>query len=211
MANLISLKAAETIMGKNLIKLDEALTVFPHPRDLLTGFETIPFSESLLYYGSEPDNEYVLVPGLFAFGAKRQRPLTIAAIRERFLVSHPDLFRPCQPFDEPTSFINNYVCSPRWYLLSKKVLDLATINKFITNPDCWNVDRAVVYIYAWILFWILRKEEIFPDALIRCADTYSQIHRTKACVAFIDQRIAIIQHPPSQMVGLVPSIKSYTK
>lgn len=211
MQNLVSWETAEKIMGKNAIHLEEALSVFPCPKDLLAGYETIPFSDSLLYYGSEPDNEYVLVPGLFAFGNKKQHPLTIAAIRDRFLISKPNLFRPCQPLEDPTSFVNNYVCLPRWYLLSKKVLDLEAINNFMKNPADWSVDRAVVYIYAWILFAVLRHEEIFSDALIRCSDLYSQLHRTKTCVAFIDQQIALTQHPTSRMVGLVPSIKSYAK
>lgn len=207
MQNLVSWKTAEIIMGKNLIKLDEVLNVFPGRKDILAGYETIPFSDRLLYHCSEPNNEHVLVPGIMTVGNK-QNPLTIVEMKNRFLLKYPNLFTHSEELENPVfSFTNTYTCLPKWYLLSKKVLDIETVKGFM-EPERWDIERAVVYIYAWILFWILRREEIFSDSLLECADLYSRLHRTKPCLAFIDQRITIAQHPSSKMVGWVPSLKN---
>jgi hypothetical protein len=216
--NLTAPESARTIMGDNFISLEEALTVFPCRKQELIGYETIPFSRELLYFCSEPENPFILVPGIARHGSKN-KPLTIVEMRNHFSRELPNLFAPCPALEDPISvFTNNNTCFPTWYLLSKNVLEKEKIDRFFkklemkTDADGnapWCLERAVVYIHAWILFLMLRNEEIFAEAPIHCADYYGARSGAAVCIQFINRKIVIAKD--AGLLGIVPSVNTYLK
>lgn len=221
MLQLTSREAAAKIMGPNYISLKEVLSVFPYDENALSGYETVPFNQELLYWCSEPENEFVLVPGICE-GGKKPHALTIVGIRNYLLAKYPNLFAPCRLLEDPEmSFVNNFVCHPRWYLIAKKAGNLDNMDKVLRRgmemvqcPDdegYWEVEKAVVYIYTWVLFYILRGEEIFSNAIFVCSDTFSLTGKTKTCLKFVNSKIIIAQRPNSLITSLVPSIRQYAQ
>lgn len=216
--DLTTPESARKIMGDNFISLEEALTIFPCRKNELVGYETIPFSSELLYFCSEPENPFILVPGIARHGSKN-RPLTIVEMRNHFSKEFPNLFAPCQALENQISvFTNNNTGLPTWYLISKKVLDIEAIKKFFNKLEInkdeegnspWGVERAVVYIYAWILFLMLRNEDVFAEAPIRCTDCYGAKSGAVVCIQFINRKIVIAK--AAGLWGIVPSVNTYLK
>ncbi|GEM_PF-3578313 len=215
-STMTTIETARAIMGPNLIDIKEASIFFPLRPDNLCRYDKILFSEALLYHCSEESNPYILVPGIH-YNRSVTRPLTIWEMKNSFA----DLFAPCEPLDNPTiSFVNDSTPLPRWYLLPKRAVDLETIDRLFEtmeiaqchgkkDPDSkpWEIEDAVVYIYAWILFFLIRKERIFPEVPINTENIYSSKHRTKVCLRFKNGKIIIGPKPINGVIGIVPSIK----
>lgn len=217
MANTITPEAAKTIMGRNFIDISEVSTIFPCRTEDLVFYEEIPFSTAMLYWCCEENTPFVLVPGIH-YNGRVSKALTIQEMRNHFSKELPNLFAPSSYFDSlKTSFVNNTTCYPRWYLLPKKAIDKETIEKLLRkldigqyrraeDPSPWEEEPAVVYIYAWLLFLILRQEEIFPDIPFLCADIHHIIHRPRVRLQFYKKQI-VIHDRPIRTFGIVPSIK----
>lgn len=218
--NITSSEVARKIMGDNFIGLDEVQKIFPSPKVPTDIYEVIPFGPEILYWCSEPNNQFVLAPGLPRYGVK-ENPLTIVEIRKRFQLKMPELFAPCQALevrDGMSNFANDRTCLPDWYLISKNVIDSETIGKFFKKMEInrdsagrspWIAETAVVYVYAWLLFKLLRGVEIFSEIPILCEDMYGDGKANRVYVQFINEKIVIAKSIP--MYGYAPSISRFIK
>lgn len=225
--NITTLESAKAIMGENMIHLKEVWSVFPRPEEEIVGYEIIPYSREFLYNCTEPD-EYVLVPGLPSYG-KDSKSLTIREMRRIAGTKLPNLFAPAPELETPTnSTMDTLTCLPQWYLLSKKVMDEGTIHKFCEHleihiKNSWAIERSVVYVYAWLLFRLLRNEEIFQkdskmeDGVFKCVEIVSQMNRQQVCLEIIKHQINFVPWRPNAPIkagdqwspGIVPSMKHY--
>lgn len=210
-------EVAKKIMGSNFISIQETATLFPIREEDLPRYDPIPFSQALLYYCSEEDNPFALVPGISYLG-RITYPLTILGMKKNFLQDWPKIFAPCGSLDNPTSnsFVNYPVCLPRWYLMPKKALDEETIRRIVkkvanVDPKPWVEEQAVVYIYTWLLFFFLRQEAIFTQIPFVTSSLYKPVHRFRVGLEFRNGRITIYDRDINKSHGIVPSIKPHPK
>ncbi len=208
---------ALAIMGKdNFIGLDEALSVFPSNKADLTGLDIIPYSQELLYTCSEAETPFLLFPGLQRIGSKKSFPLTISNMR-RYFKDLTDLFTPRLTFvsHAETPAFNYEICMPRWYLISKKALTEPKAAQFFVNTelgDIWRAERAVVYVYAWILMKLARKEHIFRERQIACSDPFPGSKILQMALDFGTQKITVHHWkaiPTLPLPDCAPSVNPY--
>lgn len=210
---LCNRESASQIMGENFIDIPEARKIFPCLDEDIQGLEVIPYSRKLLYCLSEPGNQFVLFPGIQHC---RNRSLTIAEIK-RIFYRFPRLFgESLSFFTEKHFFIDHQICLPRWYLISKKTLDLGTAMDFLNDNgipnDKWEKEATIVYIYAWMLLYLLREEPIFQGKKFSTFDTLSRGTKTaQICLNCDDKKILISKwaSPKEEVPNIVPSIKKF--
>ncbi len=209
-----TLDSARTIMGPNFISLEEAATVFPCDFSDLLQLQSIPYSKGLLYQLSEPECPFVLVPGIPFVHRGKTRPLTIATMRDIFS-NTPGLFAETIEFYQPDyQFIHNHICLPQWYLLSKNPKNLPDVRKLLINMEMFQgdyvIERAVVYIYTWLLFYNLRKESIFTGDWVITGDDFSpHVPTNHACLFFNENKISMCRWSKRYdwKPGIAPFIK----
>lgn len=219
--NLTTPEAALKIMGsENFISLDEALKVFPYKKDGLTGYDTVPFSKELLYHCSEEGRPFILFPAFCKLG---NVSLTINCLHDLLNYSHYDLFHPFprDPVMQKSSFIYRATCEPRWYLISKKVMEVDEVKQFCVSNELsyknFKAAPAVVYVYAWILFKLAKKRTLFLENLLYCQDNYSDRKNapTMVYLSFKSGKVAAGYWFPKKgginELGIVPSVDQYTE
>jgi len=207
-------ESARKIMGPDFISLEEAATVFPCDLNGLLQLKSIPYSQGLLYQLSEPDHPFVLVPGIPFSHNGKTRPLTIASMRDIFR-NIPNLFAQTTEFySYEHQFIHNHVCLPQWHLLSKNPMTPAEIKNILVNQEMSQKDfmigRAVVYVYAWLLFSNLRKESVFAGDWVTACDSYSANSlKPYACLFFGENQISMRRWSAQSpfLPSIIPLIK----
>jgi len=214
--NLTTPEVAAKILGKNFISLDEALKIFPNKKSELTGYDLVPFSQEALYHCSEEKNPFILIPALPKCG--KSLMLTVNEFHKMvypkydFFASWTDIHVHQPPF------IYKSVCEPRWYLISKKAMEAGEKRRFCAEHE-WSerdfeIEHAVVYVYAWILFKMVRNENIFLGGTFECLDTFS---RALSSLTVIDCQMGKIHighwrpsNPKLPDPLVVPSVEPYT-
>ncbi len=219
--NLTLPETAQKIVGKdNFISLEEARSIFPNEIINTYNLDLVPFSEKLLFHCSEAEQPFILFP---AFPAANNLPLTIKNLRNYIMkLKRWDLFLPFSKDLElrMPSFINKITCQPRWYLLSRKVLEINSLKKFCAENEYtyknFRAAPAVVYIYAWLLFRLIRKETLFLEDLLHTGDKYAdRIYAGMAYLNFKAGKIGIgnLVNPIENLkdIGYSPSVDPYTE
>ncbi|MBI2024796.1 MAG: hypothetical protein HYT03_01740 [Candidatus Harrisonbacteria bacterium] len=210
---LCSHESARQIMGSNFIDVAEVRKIFPCLNEDVQDLEIIPYSRKSLYLLSEPESNFILFPGIQRC---RNRSLTIAEIK-RIFCRFPRLFGESLAFFASKHFfIDNQNCLPRWYLMPKKTLDMETAMDFLNGNGIpnkkWGREPAIVYIYARMLFYLLREESIFQNKTFATSDAL--VRGTKdaqICLNFNDKRILISKwiDQDKDTPNVVPSLKQH--
>lgn len=201
---------AEKLLRGNFISLAEARKIFPCNIDNPANYDEIPYSPELLYNCSEPNNtQFILFPGLVKCG---NGPLAIYNLYH-LLSPRYDFFG---PWDKISQFKPKFAiatCLPRWYLLSKTVLSQEKLRQFCDKHEYsyrdFEIDRVIVYVYAWLLFYFARKEKIFGEDWVQCIDDFYRGALTKLAfqrdkIFIEDWRPAILPRP-----SIVASVEPY--
>lgn len=200
--NLTTPETAQKILGENFISLEETLKIFPRAPAELTGYDTIPFSRELLYYCSEPEHPFILFPAMSRCG---KIPLTIFAMRQLTDGAKYDLFAPWSREVDlyKPMFLTQETCESRWHLVSKAVLDHPKLKKFCDAHEfCYEnfeAERAVVYVYAWLLWRIAKRETLFLDNPVRTLNNFATRpgYATMAYLTFKSGKVAVGQWRPN--------------
>src|SRR3989344_1103740 len=151
-------------------------TIFPCKDDRLINHDVIPFSSQLLYDCSESEHPFILFPAITGSG---NISLTIDNMRRLLSSGQYDFFNPFprDPKERAAKFLYEITCEPRWYLISKNVTTVGPMKKFCAEHDYpygnFKAAPAIVYIYAWVLFKLLRKKTLFLENLLCCRDNYA--------------------------------------
>lgn len=200
-----------------MISVEETLKVFPCKKEYLASFDLVPFSRELLYICSEKENPFILFP---AFHVCASLPLTILHLHDLITLRKYDLFLPFPQELEimKPAFFAKTTCEPRWYLLSKEVMGMKLLKKFCAETDYdyrnFRAAPAVVYIYAWMLFKILRKETLFLENTLYTGDKYADRMRAgTACLNFKSGKIRIDNWLSADLdrASTAPSVNPYTE
>lgn len=202
---------ANTIMGSNFISLEEALSIFPCPKEYLEELGPIPYSPGTLYQCSEPGNQYIIFPGIYRAG---KQPLTITAMRNYF-PEHKPFFAPWDGIMAMVvANLKHNTVQPCWHLISKSVLHMNEMQKFCVRQDIpysdLSVENAVTYIYAWLLMKRLRNESVFAGKPFYCADDLAAESYNTA-LQFNENQIFVKPYIPKNRrfmteLGFVPTI-----
>ncbi len=186
--------SASKIMGRACITIEEALELFPEARAWVNpaDYQRVPFSARTLYHLAERKWEYVLFP---AFPCRLQNGfLSVQMIEQVFRKNFPEVMvstirnEPALNIwagtNQPTNYkllyrisayaLNLNYCPQKWYLMSSRVLNLSTVpvhKRLGAMPS--KIERSIVYIYAWLLYWRLRERSLFSVRPFRCSDYYA--------------------------------------
>ena len=218
--NLTTEESAKQILGKNFISIREVLGLFSTNLSQVSSYEIIPFSKELLYRLGGSEIPFILFPGLPYYGRKL-KPLTTQFLMEG--QQFGKFFDISEESRIPALFhINQSVCEPRWYLISKKVLSLEDFRKFILHQDFAKEDCSsefmVVYIFAWIILHHLRGEELFMEGPVGCSDkTTTRGSVPEFYLKIYNKQISLMpwqpknqDRPLKDLPMFVPSIFPYT-
>lgn len=219
--NLTLPKQALTIMGRaNFISVEDVLEIFPwKKKDLGDNYDLIPYSQELLYNLSSEENPFILFP---AFNKIGNVSLTINTLKDFTSAGKYDFFQPMarEILTQRPSFVYRATCAPRWYLLSKEVMTRQVFNLFCAeadyDPDQFRPTSAVVYVYCWIIFKILRRKTLFLENRVHTIDSYSdRLHAGMAYLLFNSGKIAVADwvNPADDIrhTSIVPSVAPHTK
>ncbi len=165
---------AKKIMGPDCVTIEEALSIFPCPREYLDEIGPVPYSPETLYRCSEPENEHILFPGFYRVG---KHPLNIINMRS-FFPEHKSLFAPWDGIVMSViSGLKYNTCPPCWYLISKNTFAASELHKYCARQempyDKLNGESVAVYIFAWLLMKRLRGESVFQGNPFFCNDDVS--------------------------------------
>ncbi len=198
-------ESAAKIMGRACITLKEVLEVFPEANDWVNSkdYETVPFSAKALYYLSERPWRYVLLP---AIPCQLHRGYLNIHDLARFITKR----FPAIQIDSKALYriaayqLNASVCPQKWYLLSSKVVPA----KFQTPGLPCRIERSLVYLYAWSLFWRLRGKPLFTKKLFGCSDYYSAKQNEEVMLYFthLSASIKPMERRVRSLAGKVPSV-----
>lgn len=215
--NVTTPKSAKIILGrKNVIGINEVLTLFPTPIAEIASYEEIPFGNELLYRLSSSKNQFILFPGLPFFGKKK--PLTMQSLMES--QQFGGFFEIGEESRIPAIFhINQKVCDPRWYLISKEVMSWRTLRNYLICEqeivnDQFKMESMIVYVFAWILFYKLRNKELFGEGSIACSDkTTTSGNNAEFSLKIYNKQISLLpwqpkrfHKPPENLPIIAPSI-----
>ncbi len=205
---------AKKIMGPDCVTIEEALSIFPCPREYLEEIGPVPYSLGTLYQCSEPKNKHILIPGFYRVG---KHPLNIINMRS-FFPEHKALFAPWDAVTmQVVSGLKLSVCPPNWYLISKDLFSMSELTKYcikqdVAFQDLW-AETAAVYIYSWLLMKRLRKESVFQGEPFFCTDDISFGHY-KISLQCDENRLAvrpyIYRGPTAKNLNFAPSIQPET-
>ncbi len=183
---------AKKIMGPDCVTIEEALSIFPCPKEYLDEIGAVPYSLSTLYRCSEPKNSHILIPGFYRVG---KHPLNIVNMRS-FFPEHKPLFAPWDAITmSVVGGLQHSVCPPGWYLISKDIFSRQDLHKYCARQEMsfedvlW-AENAAVYIYSWLLMKRLRKESVFRGEPFFCTDNISYGHY-KVALQCDENRIAV--------------------
>lgn len=180
--------------------------------------DVIPFSPDKLI---EYKDDYVLFPGLIK--DDDGRPLTINRIISRcskipgvrIVQSKYSVLSNDTADITKMDFAKREICEPKWYLLRKGILKNSLLKSFFDQEERFTGqtqirERAIVYIYAWLIRRLISKKLLFNDQAVWCADTgdgdfsqhyvYLHFQTNKILIAFGDPYSA------RNRLGLLPSI-----
>lgn len=206
----VSAAGASRIMGSACITIEEVLELFPEAKAWVdpAHYRQVPFSAQTLYYLSERKFQYVLFPAIPCQlkNGYIHLPTMEKFFRERF----PEVNINSKSFYRIAAYaLNNNFCPAKWYLMASRVLDLKTIvaQQKVGNIP-WKIERSLVYIYGWMLFWQLRGKSIFNGKLFACNDYFSAKRNSEVVLHFSDLEISIseLDNEVHSRIGKVPSI-----
>ena len=223
--NITTPESAKKIFKSNCVELKEVLELFStNEKDLELyrgSYSVVPYGNELLYNLSN-NSDFILFPGLPLFG-KKLKPLTMRALMGT--QEFGKFFDIKEESKIPANqHLNIRVCRPEWHLLSKKIISLNNykrdflLNREIPTERC-ELDPMIVYVYAWIIFYKLRGEELFGKGQIDCSDrTTTTAGPSEFSLKITDKKIIILpwqpkgrSFPPSDFPNMVPSILHHTR
>lgn len=70
--------------------------------------------------------------------------------------------------------LNNHYAPQKWYLLSGRVLNFSSspVHRRMGKIP-FKIERSLIYIYAWLLYWRLRNRQLFVGKPFSCSDYYA--------------------------------------
>lgn len=205
-----SAASASKIMGSACITIEEVLGLFPEAKNWVNpaDYQQIPFSAQTLYYLSEHKFRYVLFPAIPCH--LKNSYIHLPTMENFFRTRFPEIGVNSKAFYRIAAYaLNNNFCPAKWYLMAGQVLNLRTIvaQQKVGNIP-WKIERSLIYVYAWTLFWQLREKSIFNGKLFACNDYFSSKRNSEVVLRFGDLEIFISQlgNEIKPRVGKVPSI-----
>ncbi|OGY63086.1 MAG: hypothetical protein A2745_01555 [Candidatus Harrisonbacteria bacterium RIFCSPHIGHO2_01_FULL_44_13] len=211
---------ARKIMGNNFMDYMEVCEIWKTKLSIpeKTRLDVIPFSPAKLI---ECKDDYVLFPGLTQDGANR--PLTINRIiflcgkipGVKFVQAKNSILSEEAADITKMDFVKRETCELKWYLLRKAILSGSLRKSFFDQEERFTGEtqireRAVVYVYTWLIRRLLRKKLIFNEQAIWCADNGDgDLSQYQAYVHFRTNKIMIMFCDPRSArnrLGLVPSM-----
>lgn len=224
-------KSAANIMGRSCITIEETLELFPEAKAWVKPeeYQMVPFTPRTLYYLAERKWEYLLFPA-FPYRLPNKF-LSVSMIEGLFQSRFPEVnVSTIEPMIKPKIFAQigtpvNYkplyhlaayslnlglqARLQKWYFMTSQSLAFAHPSTHKRWGDAPNkIERAVIYIYAWLLYWRLRGRSVFNGKPFSTNDYYAP-HKSKNGVAlqFGDAEIMIgqVDNHTRPNIGIVRS------
>lgn len=156
---------AQSIMGKNLVLIDEIKCIEKMPFEVRCD-EMIPYSQTIL---EERCEDYYLLPGASQFCDGH--PVTIRSFVELF-GKNPDISEPCfynQDWYERESFIDIQM-NDKWYFIRKSVFS----DSRAVQPEelimKYSFPSAIECTYSFFVLWFVRHVKMWEYDFVWCKD-----------------------------------------
>ncbi len=215
-----SAESAAKIMGRAFIKIEEVLELLPKAKNEIDpeDYQTVPFSPRLLYHLNEKGMNCVLFPaipcypdpGFENWPDKEKGVWTILKIQDFFEKYFPEVvFNKGVLSLIALNALKKNFAPAKWYLISARVMPKKTS---LDIPPIghlpYKLERSLVYIYAWLLFWRLRGISLFNGKIFPCSDYFGAGGGIETVLHFADLEILIggNNHDIRPFIGKVPSI-----